>query len=390
MESVVVDHSRATLQGDHSHVGVPQGDRSQRRASFDPADFPVPHGREEEWRFTPVAELTALLESGPTGGQLTFDTRIPEGVSLRNITPAEARARSPFPPGDRAAAGAVANAEGAALLTIPADYTGDPVLLTLHGTGQTVFGHIVLDVGVNSRPTVVLRHTGSARYSARVDVTVREGAQATVVSLQEWDDDAVHLAENAIALEKDASLKHVVVTLGGRIARVNTSAVFTGTGGNLDLLGLYYTDAHQHQEHRLFVDHGVPDCTSRATYKGALQGAGAHAVWVGDVLIRKEATGTDTYELNRNLVLTAGAHADSVPNLEIETGEIEGAGHASATGRFDDEQLFYLRARGIPEAEARRLVVRGFFAELISQIGVPEVQEHLLETIEAELARAEA
>ena len=110
----------------------------------------------------------------------------------------------------------------------------------------------------------------------------------------------------------------------------------------------------------------MPHCRSRVTYKGALQGEGAHTVWVGDVLIRAAAEGTDTYELNRNLVLTDGARADSVPNLEIETGEIVGAGHASATGRFDDEQLFYLQARGIPDDEARRLVVRGFFAEVIA------------------------
>jgi Fe-S cluster assembly protein SufD len=121
------------------------------------------------------------------------------------------------------------------------------------------------------------------------------------------------------------------------------------------------------------------------TYKGALQGESARSVWIGDVLIRKAAEGTDTYELNRNLVLTPGARADSVPNLEIETGEIEGAGHASATGRFDDEQLFYLKARGIPEDVARRLVVRGFFAELIQQIGVPAVEDRLQTAIEAEL-----
>ncbi len=107
------------------------------------------------------------------------------------------------------------------------------------------------------------------------------------------------------------------------------------------------------------------------------------------MLIRKQAEGTSTYELNRNLVLTEGARADSVPNLEIETGEIEGAGHAAATGRFDDEQLFYLRARGIPpEIEARRLVVRGFFAELIQKIDVPEIREHLFASIETELSRS--
>ena len=124
------------------------------------------------------------------------------------------------------------------------------------------------------------------------------------------------------------------------------------------------------------------------TYKGALQGKDSHSVWIGDCLIREAADGTDTYELNRNLVLSEGAKADSVPNLEIENGEIIGAGHASATGRFDDEQLFYLMSRGIAEADARRLVVRGFFAELIEQIGVPQVQEHLMNAIEKELERA--
>ncbi len=119
------------------------------------------------------------------------------------------------------------------------------------------------------------------------------------------------------------------MTLGGDVVRVTPDAEFTGEGGEVEMVGLYYADAGQHQEHRLFVDHAVPSCRSRVTYKGALQGEGAHTVWVGDVLIRANAEGTDTYELNRNLVLSDGARADSVPNLEIETGEIEGAGHAS-------------------------------------------------------------
>ena len=113
-------------------------------------------------------------------------------------------------------------------------------------------------------------------------------------------------------------------------------------------------------------------------------------MWIGDVLIRAEAEGTDTYELNRNLVLTDGARVDSVPNLEIETGEIIGAGHASATGRFDDEQLFYLQTRGIPADEARRMVVRGFFAEVLQQIGVPALEGRLLAAVEAELERTSA
>ena len=154
-----------------------------------------------------------------------------------------------------------------------------------------------------------------------------------------------------------------MVTLGGDLVRVSPTVTFTDRGGDAELPGLYFADAGQHLEHRLFVDHAVPNCRSNVAYKGALQGEGAHTVWIGDVLIRAAAEATDTYELNRNLVLTDGARADSVPNLEIETGEIDGAGHASATGRFDDEQLFYLQARGIPEEAARRLVVRGFFHE---------------------------
>lgn len=390
METTTLDHSAARLVGDHSHGAVPQSDRSERQASFDPADFPLPTGREEDWRFTPVDRLAALLGSGPTGTRLALSSALPDGVTLTEVDPAAARAASPFAPGDRPAALAVANSGGALRLEVPANHPGGPAVVNLTGSGGTVFGHLSIRVGTNATSTIVLRHTGTAEYSARVDLVAEEGAHVTLVSLQEWDDDAVHLAENAVSLAKDATVKHVVVTLGGELARVNTSARFTGTGGNLELLGLYYTDAGQHQEHRLFVDHAVPNCVSRATYKGALQGEGAHSVWVGDVLIRKEAEGTDTYELNRNLVLTEGARADSVPNLEIETGEIEGAGHASATGRFDDEQLFYLRSRGIPELEARRLVVRGFFAELISQIGVPDVQEELMAAIEAELGRSQS
>ncbi len=134
----------------------------------------------------------------------------------------------------------------------------------------------------------------------------------------------------------------------------------------------------------------MPNCRSNVVYKGALQGRDAHTVWIGDVLIQAEAEGTDTYELNRNLLLTEGARADSVPNLEIETGEIVGAGHASATGRFDDEQLFYLQSRGIPEDEARRMVVRAFFTELLQQIGVPDLAERLGLAIEAELSAVNA
>jgi Fe-S cluster assembly protein SufD len=221
-----------------------------------------------------------------------------------------------------------------------------------------------------------------------VEVVIGDGARLTFVTVADWAVDAVQAQHIRFRLGRDAKLVHVQVALGGDLVRQYTSVDYTGRGGEAELYGLYFAGAGQHLEHRLLVDHTVPDCRSYVGYRGALQGADAHTVWVGDVLIRAEATGTDTYEVNRNLVLTDGARADSIPNLEIETGEVVGAGHASATGRFDDEQLFYLMARGIPEHEARKLVVRGFFAELLGKIPVVELRERLGAAIEVRLAEA--
>jgi Fe-S cluster assembly protein SufD len=375
----------------HSHgpgSPVPEQSRAQRPTSFDVADFVLPTGREEEWRFTPIDLLRGLLEDSPAPGRLRWTTSLPAGVELAEIDPDAARRLGIMAPGDRAAAVAAARPGATMHLAVPADADPtEPVRLRLTGTDrQRVQGHLVITAGRFSRATVILEHDGTSDYTELVSVMIGDGADLTVVSLQTWDDDAVHLAQHDAVVGRDARYKHVVVSLGGSVVRVSTNVRYAGPGGDATLLGVYFADAGQHLEHRSFVDHDAPHCRSLVTYKGALQGDSAHTVWVGDVLIRAVAEGTSTYELNRNLLLTEGARADSVPNLEIETGQIEGAGHASATGRFDDEQLFYLQARGIPEPEARRLVVRGFFADVVAQIGVPDVQDQLMAAIDTELA----
>ena len=233
----------------------------------------------------------------------------------------------------------------------------------------------------------MVAHTGSARYSAITTVLAGDASNVNVLSLQDWDDDAVHLGRDAIQVGRDANVKHTSISFGGDLVRMHANVEYAGPGGSAELLGLYFADEGQHLEHRLFADHTAPKTKSHVLYKGALQGQGAHTVWIGNVLIRKVAEGIETYEENRNLVLSDGCQADSVPNLEIETGEIEGAGHASATARFDDEQLFYLRSRGVSEKESRRLVVHGFFNDLIRKVGIPSIEEQLLETVEAELAK---
>ena len=356
--------------------------------SYDVADFPVPHGREEEWRFTPLERLRGLHDGTAvaTGDGVKVDVQAPEGVVVETVGREDARLGRAGTPVDRIAAQAYSAFEQASVVTVPKETVlTEPVRIAVHGQGGTAFAHQVIELGAFAEAVVVIDHTGDAVLAANVEYVLGDGAKLTVVSVQDWDDKAVHTAQHNALIGRDASFKSVVVTFGGDVVRLHPRVSYAGTGGEAELLGLYFTDAGQHQEHRLLVTHNTPHCKSHVVYKGALQGDGAHAVWIGDVLIEAKAEGTDTYEMNRNLVLTDGARVDSVPNLEIETGEIVGAGHASTTGRFDDEQLFYLMARGIAEQDARRLVVRGFFAELVQQIGVADIEERLLVRIEQEL-----
>jgi Fe-S cluster assembly protein SufD len=364
--------------------------------SADPADFAVPTGREEEWRFTPLRRLRGLQSDAALGSAgVTVEVDPAPEVSAE-FYPERMRltADSTFLPADRVSARAFAAAAGATVVTVPKETVASRpthIRVTGRGTTEATAGHTVIDVEPYGRAVVVIDQRGSATYADNVEIRVADGGDLTVVSLADWADDAVQVSHHHATLGKDARLKHFAVTLGGSLVRLSPTVRYAGPGGDAELYGLCFATASpstggQHLEHRLFVDHGTPNCRSRVRYKAALRGPGAHTVWIGDVLIRAQAAGTDTYEYNRNLVLTDGAHADSVPNLEILTGEVVGAGHASANGRLDDEHLFYLQARGIPPEEARRLVIRGFFGELIGRIGVPELEQRIADEIEGELA----
>jgi Fe-S cluster assembly protein SufD len=378
-----VDHS-------HNHGVTVMSSRAERLTSFDVADFALPTGREEEWRFTPVRGLANLFSDAATDGEAAaFTVEAPEGYLRGSLVQGAAPRGTVLTPADRAAVVASANTDEALHVVIPADAEpAEPVRILVDGAGagRRSNAHFVLEAGANSRSVVIVEHTGAADHNGNLEVIVGEGAHLTVISVQLWEDDARHLGQHDAQVGKDAVYKHIAVSLGGSVVRLNSNVRFSGEGAEAELLGLYFADAGQHLEHRSFVDHNVANCKSNVLYKGALQGKNAHTVWVGDVLIQKQALGTDSYEKNQNLVLTDGCRADSVPNLEIETGLIEGAGHASSTGRFDDEHLFYLMARGIPEEVARRLVVRGFLNEIIQQIKVPALEERLTEAVERELA----
>ena len=369
-------------------------------ASFDVNAFEVPGGRDELWRFTPLKRLRGLHDgSAVANGKAGITVTERPGVTVETVGRDDKRLGEGGVPTDRVAAQAYSSFETATVVTVKRDTeVAEPIEIVIDGPGaDTVgYGHLQIRVEELSRAIVVVDLRGSGTYADNVEIIVGDSAGLGLIWIADWADDMVHVSSHHAKLGKDAVLGHVNVTLGGDVVRTSATVRFTGPGGDAKMLGTYFADDGQFFESRLLVDHSQPHCKSDVLYKGALQGdpdskkPDAHTVWIGDVLIRAEATGTDTFEVNRNLVLTDGARADSVPNLEIETGEIVGAGHASATGRFDDEQLFYLRARGIPEDQARRLVVRGFFNEIIAKIAVPEVRERLTAAIEKELAITES
>ena len=352
--------------------------------AFSANEFPEINGREEEWRFTPIKRSAGLVSGeAKIAGDIQVSAAELGGAKFEIISKSDQRKGFT----DRVAAFGFEHTTQVASLTIPNNAEiAEPIQLDLRADGKTVAGQIDINIGHQARATVIMNYSGSGAFAGNVDINVGAGANLVVVSYQDWANDAVQLSHHRISLAKDASVKHVVVTLGGNLVRILPSVNYQASGGAAELIGLYFAAAGQHAEHRLFVDHSVDNCRSNVVYKGAVDGQGAHTVWIGDVLIRANAIGTDTYEINRNLILSDGGRADSVPNLEIETGEIIGAGHASTTGRFDDEQLFYLMSRGISEDEARKLVMRGFFEDLLTLINVPSINERVRAAIEDRIA----
>lgn len=371
----------------HSDGGwdlAPVQTRNERFVSDDVSAFAQVTGREAVWKFTPIGKIETLLNEQLDGTEIETVLSGANGVTIEWVGRDQANRGQAGLPEERGSANAWSNVTKVMLVKVDGEKTAATITRSNLGTTARA-AHTIIETTPHSTGLVVLRHSGSAQLSENVEIVLADESRLTVVTVQQWDENAHHLSSHFAKIGRNAELKHIVVSLGGEVVRVNPSLHLSSEGGSVEALGAYFSKSGQHLEQQVYVDHDAPHTRSRVTYKGALQGEGARSVWIGDVLIRQSATGTDSYEQNRNLVLSDGTRADSIPNLEIETGDIEGAGHASATGRFDDEQLFYLMSRGLPEEEARRLVVRGFLLEVIYQIGDEALQEELREAIEATL-----
>jgi Fe-S cluster assembly protein SufD len=363
------------------------GSPSERFTSRNPDDFPIPNRSQEDWRFTPLPRIREFFEPFEPDGVIDADQNVPAGAHVDLVDPSTLAAfGTALTPADRVSALAMAHTTRGLHVRVDANAElTEPIRLFRKGVSGRSYTHHVVEIGANAKATLVIDHRGVLQVAANIEFIIGDGASLSIVSVNACDPGSIQLSAYAALVGRDASYRFTNITLGGSVVRIVPTVRFAGPGGRAELLGVSFAGEDQHFESRLLVDHSEPNCTSNVLYKNALLGESARTVWIGDVRIRPTATGTDTYEMNRNLLLSDGARADSVPNLEIETGDIAGAGHASATGRFDDLQLFYLQSRGIPEDEARRLVVRGFFADVVERIGIDDIEQQIMTAIETRL-----
>jgi len=362
---------------------APAKDLAPRVASRDIEDFDLPKGREEEWRFAPIKKLAEFFQPAAWG---SVGLAGEHGASVEFVDISDPRLSQTWLPTDRPSAIAREKATHAVLITIPKESIhSSPIVVNLKNAGENNYLHVEVHAGPFSKSQVVLIHDTSGNVSGSMLSILGDQADLTMLSVTDAHTAVIQHLHWFTEVGRDANFIGLSITLGGGVIRMVPTLTYRAPGGKAQMLGAFLLDGLQFQEHRILVDHTQPHCTSNVIYKGALSGQGAHSVWIGDVLVRREAVGIETYELNRNLLLTDGPRADSVPNLELETGDVVGAGHASATGRFDDEQLFYMQSRGIPEEIARMLVVRGFFVDVLSKIDDPALSASLMRRIEKKL-----
>jgi Fe-S cluster assembly protein SufD len=257
--------------------------------------------------------------------------------------------------------------------------------------GLAVFPHTLIVAEQGAEVTFIERFVSRplerALSDAVTEVFVGPGARVRYVSLQDWGEGMTHLSVQRAVLDRDAELRSLAVAFGGSLSRTEVESVLSAPGGHSEMLGVYFTDGSQHFDHRSLQDHVAPQCGSEVLYKGALKGR-SRAVYSGWVHVRKDAQKTNAFQTNRNIVLSDEAKADSIPNLEIEANDVR-CGHAASVGPVDEDVLFYMQSRGIPADEAERLIVTGFFQEVLDRVPLPEVRESLEQAIEDELEKSD-
>jgi Fe-S cluster assembly protein SufD len=263
-------------------------------------------------------------------------------------------------------------------------------LTYLDADGAAVFPHTLLVVGSNAEVTFIDRYVSpdlSRAFSdAITEIHVGDGAHVRYVSLQEWGEGVTHLGIQRATVGRDATFRSLNIGFGASLARAEAETVLQEPGAFSEMLGVFFADGEQHFDHRSIQDHVAPNCRSDLLYKGALRDH-SRAVYSGWVHVRPDAQKTDAMQTSRNIVLSEHAKADAIPNLEIEANDVR-CGHAASVGPVDDDAIFYVTSRGIPRDEAERLIVSGFFQEVLDRVQIQEVRAGAEQAIQDELARS--
>jgi Fe-S cluster assembly protein SufD len=258
------------------------------------------------------------------------------------------------------------------------------------GAGSSLFGRTLLVVGDYAEVALVDELTSddfSTRTlsNATTEIVTGEGARVTYVSLQKYGSGVLHLATDRVVVGRDAKVTTVHVALGSDVTRVDLKCRLPAPGAHLSMLGLYLAHDGQHFDHQTLQDHISAHASSNLLYKGALMDQG-RSIFRGLIRVHPRAQRTDAYQTNRNLILSPGARADSLPNLEIAADDVR-CSHAATVGQLDEEEIFYLQSRGISKAEAMRLVIFGFFGEVLAALPLLSLRQELVRTIERKLYR---
>lgn len=279
---------------------------------------------------------------------------------------------------------------GGVFLYVPRGVTAElplQVFTYLDADGAAAFPHLLVVAEDMADVTVIDRVASpkltNALSNAVTEIHAGAGARVRYVSLQDWGQGVTHLAVQRASLGRDARLHSLAVSFGGSLSRTEVEAILAEPGAHSEMLGVYFTDGSQHFDHRSLQDHAAPHCTSDLLYKGALKDA-SRVVYSGLIHIHAGSRRSDAFQTNRNIVLSDEAKADSIPNLEIENNDVR-CSHAASVGPVDEDELFYLQSRGIPRDEAQRLIVTGFFQEVLDRVTLPDVRAGLDAAIEDEL-----
>jgi Fe-S cluster assembly protein SufD len=402
----------SALEGLPSAPGFLQTIRKQAFEEF--RALPIPSQETEEWRYTDLSEFdlsfrphvpghaTAQAGHGSSTARTTSNQDVGSlGVIFGDLD--EAADKHPdlvephlhrLVPTSRTKFTAMHGAfrTGGTFLYVPPGVTVELPLQTvthLDADGTAVFPHTLMVVGEDADVTFIDRYTSPdlerAFSDAISEIVVGPAARVRYVSIQEWGSGVTHLGVQRATIDRDANFRSLAIGFGASLARAEAEAVLDGSGAFSEMLGIFFADEDQHFDHRSEQDHVAPNCTSDLLYKGALRDH-SRGVYSGWVHVRPEAQKTNAMQTNRNIILSDSAFARSIPNLEIEANDVR-CGHAASVGPVEEEQLFYLMSRGIPRAEAEKLIVFGFFNEVLDRVTLDEVRTSAARAIEAELDR---